>query len=86
MQAQAIATGTVNAAEFFGAADRFGRIATGLDADLILVEKNPFLDLSTLRTPHGVMVRGRWLDRRELDAGLDRIAARQAAKDTPPNP
>ena len=73
---EALRTGTVHAAEFFDASDEFGRIAPGLAADLLLVDDNPLDDLAALREPAGVMVRGRWLDRDELDTRLDAIAAR----------
>ncbi len=65
-------SGTAAPAVFFGHEDRFGRVAPGLDADLILVADNPLQDLSALATPRGVMVRGRWLDRATLDEGLAR--------------
>lgn len=74
--AQALATGTANPARFFRAQDWFGRIAPGLSADLILAAGNPLEDISQLARPDGVMLRGRWLDRAELDRGLAAIAAR----------
>lgn len=73
---EALYTGTVAPAEFFAAGDEFGRIAPGVAADLILVNGNPLEQLEALRRPEGVMVRGLWLDRAQLDAGLDAIAAR----------
>jgi len=73
---EALRTGTVHAAEFFDAEDEFGRIAPGLAADFVLVDGNPLEDVSAMREPAGVMVRGRWLDREALDAGLAEIAAR----------
>jgi hypothetical protein len=42
----------------------------------MLVAGNPLEDVGALARPEGVMVRGRWLDRAALDAGLDEIAAR----------
>ncbi|OLD19892.1 MAG: hypothetical protein AUJ01_05170 [Acidobacteria bacterium 13_1_40CM_3_65_5] len=44
----------------------FGTVSVGKRADLLLVERNPLQDLSTLKTPLGVMVRGRWLTRERL--------------------
>lgn len=67
---QALRTGTVLPAEFFGAADRFGALREGLAADFILVSGNPLLSVTALREPLGVMVRGRWLDRAEIDRRL----------------
>jgi len=44
----------------------FGTIAPGKRADLLLVNGNPLQDLSTLRQPVGVMVRGKWIGASEL--------------------
>jgi imidazolonepropionase-like amidohydrolase len=73
---EALRTGTANPAVFFDAADEFGTIRAGLAADLVLVARNPLADVSALARPEGVMVRGRWLDRAELDRGLSEIASR----------
>lgn len=73
---EALRTGTIHPAQFFDAEDEFGRIAPGLAADLVLVDRNPLEDVAALRNPAGVMVRGRWLDRGELDARLAQIAER----------
>lgn len=78
---RALAAGTVNPARFFGAADEFGAIRVGLDADIVLVSGNPLEDLAVLERPLGVMVRGHWLDRAALDQGLAEIAARYAVPD-----
>ena len=74
---EALATGTVNPARFYGAERVFGSIQVGLDADLVLLDGNPLEDISQVRRIGGVMVRGRWLDRAALDARLDALAARQ---------
>jgi imidazolonepropionase-like amidohydrolase len=68
--------GTANPARFFGAEAEFGTIREGLAADLILARGNPLDDVGVLARPAGVMVRGRWLDRAELDRRLEAIAAR----------
>jgi imidazolonepropionase-like amidohydrolase len=73
---EALRTGTAAPAIFFDAADEFGTIRAGLAADLVLVARNPLDDVAALARPDGVMVRGRWLDRTELDRGLAAIAAR----------
>jgi imidazolonepropionase-like amidohydrolase len=73
---EALRTGTEAPAIFFDAANEFGTIRAGLAADLVLVARNPLDDVAALGRPEGVMVRGRWLDRAELDRGLAAIAAR----------
>jgi imidazolonepropionase-like amidohydrolase len=76
--AEAITAGTFNPAIYFGAESSFGRIQKGLAADFILSSDNPLKNPKTLRTPKGVMVRGRWLDEDELRSGLAAIAAKNA--------
>ncbi|HEX6994309.1 MAG TPA: amidohydrolase family protein [Gammaproteobacteria bacterium] len=73
---EALRTGTVHPAAFLDAEDELGRVAPGLAADLVLVDGNPLEDVSAMREPAGVMVRGRWLDRDALDARLAEIAER----------
>ena len=71
---EALQTGTANSARFFGQRDMIGVVKTGAAADLILLDANPLDDITNTRRIHGVMVRGRWLPRRELDVVLDRLA------------
>lgn len=73
---EALLTATVNPARFFGAETVFGSVREGLDADLVLLAADPLQDVGNLRRIEGVMLRGRWLDRRELDARLEALAGR----------
>jgi imidazolonepropionase-like amidohydrolase len=73
---EALRTGTLNPAVFFEATNEFGAVRAGLAADLILAARSPLEDVTALARPEGVMVRGRWLDRAELDRRLAEIAAR----------
>jgi hypothetical protein len=66
----AIRTATTNAAAFLRREGEFGTISVGKRADLLLVDRNPLQDLRVLKRPSGVMVRGRWLTREELDQML----------------
>ena len=68
--------GSANVGDFFASYDTFGRIAPGNRADLILLDANPLEDISNMRTIAGVMVRGIWLSREEIDARLARIEER----------
>jgi imidazolonepropionase-like amidohydrolase len=63
-----------------GRAADFGRIAPGLRADLVLLRGNPLEEIAATREIDGVMVRGRWLDRQELDGLLDEVEAAAAAE------
>jgi len=71
---EALQTGTANPAEFFGRSGDFGVVETGAEADLILLDANPLEDITNTRRIHGVMLRGRWLPRTELDGLLKRLA------------
>jgi imidazolonepropionase-like amidohydrolase len=65
---------TRNAGEFIEAripgTERFGVVEVGARADLLLLEGNPLADLARLEQPTGVMARGRWYSRADLDAIL----------------
>ncbi len=66
---------TRNAAAYFGESDQWGSVAPGQRADLLLLNANPLKDVKLTRTLVGVMVRGQWLPRSELDARLEQVAA-----------
>lgn len=53
---------TTNAADAMGWQNRTGRIAPGLSADFVLLEKNPLETVANLRSPVAVMIRGVWLE------------------------
>jgi len=57
---EVIRAATVTPAMFLRKDHEFGTVTVGRRADLLLVERNPLQDLSTLRTPLGVVARGRW--------------------------
>ncbi len=75
---QILATGTTRVGEYFAASDRFGAVAPGQRADLLLLEASPLADIANLTRRAGVMVRGRWLPEREIQDRLAAIAARNA--------
>jgi hypothetical protein len=71
---QALETGTRNVAQFFGTLATSGTIAVGKRADLVLLEANPLLDVTNTTRRAGVMLRGRWLPKAEIEARLAVIA------------
>ena len=73
---EAIATGTSAPAEFYGQDHLWGSIAPGRSADLIVLRDDPLLEIGNTRSIEAVMVRGRYLSREELDAGLTDIRER----------
>lgn len=68
-------SGTANVGRYFEDKDTFGLVAEGHRADLILLRENPLEDVAHVAELDGVMLRGRWLDRSDLDARLEEIAA-----------
>ena len=73
---EAITTGTTAPARFYGQEQTWGAIAPGLDADALVLAADPLANIAATREIVGVMVRGRYLDRAELDAGLADIRKR----------
>ena len=71
-------SGTLNPATFFGMENEFGEIRTGLSADFFLVSGNPLDDLENLRNVQGVMVKGTWISKAEIDEKLREIASNAA--------
>jgi imidazolonepropionase-like amidohydrolase len=71
---EALATGTVNPAKFFARSDTFGAVQTGLEADLVLLDDNPLENIEATSRIHGVMLRGEWLSRENLDEILRTFA------------
>ncbi len=69
---QALRTGTVNVASYLKLPDA-GTIKPGAIADLVLVGGNPLADITNSKKVDGVMIRGKWLSKSEIDAGLKRL-------------
>lgn len=65
---EVLKTATVNASKTHDIMNSLGTIEEGKIANLLLLEKNPLLTLSTLETPTYVFIKGRKLDREILDS------------------
>jgi imidazolonepropionase-like amidohydrolase len=80
---QVLESGTRNVATY-AAQDlkldgKFGTVAEGNRADLVLLDANPLTDIRNLARRSGVMVRGRWLPKAELDSALSAFARRNGS-------
>ena len=64
---QALKTATTEPAAYFEREDRQGRIAEGFDADFVLLDADPRVDIAALRAIDGAVVRGRLLDRAAIE-------------------
>jgi hypothetical protein len=62
--------------KWLGQDEWFGVIAPGARADLVLLDANPLKDIANLRKVRGVMARGRWYTREQIQSARDSIAAR----------
>jgi len=69
---------TRGAAEALGQGDVTGRVAPGLRADLVLLGSDPRVSLAALQSPEMVVVRGRVLERFEIEEQLASLATQQA--------
>jgi len=65
---EVLKTATVNASKTHEIMNSLGTIETGKIANLLLVDENPLLDLSSLENPIFVFVKGRKLNRETLDS------------------
>nr|WP_295383366.1 amidohydrolase family protein [Pseudoxanthomonas sp.] len=77
--AQALASATRAGPAWFDRLDRYGDIAPGKAADLVLLDRNPLEDIQATRAIHAVVLRGAVHDRADLDRMLA-DAKRQVAE------
>lgn len=66
---EALQTGTTAAATYLGS--NTGAVEIGRAADLMLLDANPLENIKNASRIHGVVLRGRWLPARALEARLD---------------
>jgi hypothetical protein len=70
---EALQTATINPARYLGRQDSLGRVMPGYEADLVLLDANPLMDIANVRAIRAVLVSGRLLDRKELDEVLGQV-------------
>jgi predicted amidohydrolase YtcJ len=78
---EALRTATLNPARYLAATDSLGTVALGKVADLVLLDADPLADIRHTTRIAGVVLDGRYLDRRQLD---DLLARAERAAATPP--
>jgi imidazolonepropionase-like amidohydrolase len=69
----ALQTATLNPARYFGLQQTAGRVASGHNADLVLLDANPLTDITNVSRIRAVVVAGRFLDRQQLDKVLAQV-------------
>jgi hypothetical protein len=70
----ALRAATRNPALYLGEEDACGTVAVGKFADLVLLDGDPLKEIGNVRKIAGVMARGKWLPRADLDRMLVDIA------------
>ncbi len=70
---EALASGTRNVATYFGTANEEGTVATGMKANLLVLNANPLQDITRSLDRAGVVHTGTWHDRASLDAMLAKL-------------
>lgn len=64
---ETLKTATVNPARYLNTISQSGTVSEGKLADLVLLEKNPLIDIRNTKTIIGVYIKGEWLDREKLN-------------------
>lgn len=75
---QALSAATRAGPAWFGQLDRYGAVAPGKAADLVLLDRNPLQDIAATRAIRTVVMRGKVYDRAALDGMLAETKARVA--------
>ena len=70
---QALRTATVNAARSLGISGSKGMLKPGMDADILILEKNPLEDIANTETFCAVIREGTYHDKAECEAVLARV-------------
>jgi imidazolonepropionase-like amidohydrolase len=73
----ALQAATRNAAEWMGMLKERGTIEAGKIADLVLLDADPLADIHNTRTIRAVILQGKLLDRKALDALLESAASQK---------
>jgi imidazolonepropionase-like amidohydrolase len=76
---EALQTATRNPARYFGILNQTGTVEEGKSADMVLLDADPLEDIHNTQKISGVVMRGHYYSRQDLDAMLERVAAISAA-------
>ena len=64
---------TVKPARYLGIYGTQGTISVGKNADLVLLNKNPLEDIRNVRSIEGVILKGKWIDQKNISAMLKEV-------------
>ncbi|WKK67140.1 amidohydrolase family protein [Lutimonas zeaxanthinifaciens] len=74
---EVLKTATINASETHSIMNNMGSIEEGKAANLLLLDRNPLEDLTALKNPSTVFIKGRKLNRETLDSFEEKAANRK---------
>ncbi|HEY4363118.1 MAG TPA: amidohydrolase family protein [Bryobacteraceae bacterium] len=70
---EALETATVNPARYFGVLNQMGTIEAGKFADMVLLDADPLKDIRNTLKVRGVVMRGRYFGRAEIDGMVEKV-------------
>ncbi len=73
---EALRTSTTLPFEYLGESEKMGTIEVGKQGDLLLVDGNPLENIAAASKISGVLLRGRWMAKEEIDTRMKQIATR----------
>lgn len=76
---QILLSATRNCAKMLGYESRLGTIEKAKDADLVLLKNNPLENIKNTKSIVGVMTKGSWYPKEELNSMLEMVAAKKNA-------
>lgn len=77
---EALKTSTTHPYEYLGELAEAGTIQVGKRADLVLLEANPLADIANSRRIAGVMLRGHWLSKEQIENRLSSLGEPSASR------
>jgi imidazolonepropionase-like amidohydrolase len=77
---EALRAATVNPAKFLNKMNTLGTVEEGKLADFVVLNADPLEDIQNTKKIHAVVVRGRLLNRKDLDRTLEEVATAARVK------
>jgi imidazolonepropionase-like amidohydrolase len=82
---QILQSATINGAEFMGKLSTMATIEDGKQADLVILNSNPLLDVKSTQDIYAVINNGQYFNRMELDSMLEQATRRKEQLDSQRN-
>ena len=76
---QTLVAATTEPARYFDAEGEFGTIVEGASADMVMLDANPLDNIANASKISGVMLRGQWLSKDDIQAVQEQLQSEYAA-------